>query len=108
MSEENVEIVRRVYAEWERGNFRTPEVFDPEVSVVWINPIFSPHSETRGLEGPEPGDARVPGCLGESTAPFAPGRTTKPAAAQRGARLRADRGSCRQSDYCDSRGLETR
>ena len=50
MSEENVEIVRRAYAEWERGNFNTPEVFDPEVHVVWINPIFVPHSETRGLE----------------------------------------------------------
>jgi ketosteroid isomerase-like protein len=50
MSEENVEIVRRVYAEWERGNFRTPEVFDPEVHVIWINPIFVTDSETRGIE----------------------------------------------------------
>ena len=50
MSEENVEIVRGAYREWERGNFQTPDVFDPDVRVVWINPIFVPHSETRGLE----------------------------------------------------------
>ncbi len=50
MSQENVEIVRRAYAEWGRGNFQTPEVFDSEVQVIWIDPILVPHSETRGLD----------------------------------------------------------
>ena len=45
-----MDIVRRVYAEWERGNFRTPDVFAPDVHVIWVDPIFVPHSETRGLE----------------------------------------------------------
>jgi ketosteroid isomerase-like protein len=32
MSEENVEVVRRTYAEWERGNMKAGvEVFDPEI-----------------------------------------------------------------------------
>ncbi len=32
MSEENVEVVRRIYVEWERGNFETVNEFlDPEV-----------------------------------------------------------------------------
>ena len=45
-----MEIVRRVCAEWERGNFQTPEVFDPDVHVVWVNPILVPAAETHGLE----------------------------------------------------------
>jgi ketosteroid isomerase-like protein len=31
MSEENVEIVRRLYASWERGDLRTEEFFDVEI-----------------------------------------------------------------------------
>jgi ketosteroid isomerase-like protein len=50
MSDENVEIVRRVYAEWERGSFRTTEAFDPEVHVIWVNQIFVTGSETRGID----------------------------------------------------------
>jgi ketosteroid isomerase-like protein len=50
MSEENVEIVRRVYAEWERGNFWTPQFFDPSVHVRWANPIFARGAETQGIE----------------------------------------------------------
>ena len=51
MSEHNVEIVRRIYAEWERGNFfETSEFFHPDVHVVWIDPIIVPAGETRGLD----------------------------------------------------------
>jgi len=50
MSQENVEVVSRVYAEWERGNFRMPEVFDPSIQVVWVDPIFVPEAETAGIE----------------------------------------------------------
>jgi ketosteroid isomerase-like protein len=50
MSQENVEVVRRVLSEWERGNFGTGEFFDPDVHVRWINPIFVHRSETHGLE----------------------------------------------------------
>ncbi len=50
MSQENVEVIRRLLSEWERGNFRTGEFFDPDVHVRWINPIFVHRSETHGLE----------------------------------------------------------
>jgi ketosteroid isomerase-like protein len=40
MSEENVEIVRRIYAEWGRGNFREgTEFYDPNVLLV-LRPEF--------------------------------------------------------------------
>jgi ketosteroid isomerase-like protein len=49
MSEENVEIVRRVYAEWEEGNFSTAEAFDPYVRVVWVDSMLAQRGETIGL-----------------------------------------------------------
>ena len=49
MSEENVEIVRRLYAEWEKGNFSPTEAFDPRVRVVWVDPMLAQRSETIGL-----------------------------------------------------------
>jgi ketosteroid isomerase-like protein len=40
MSEEKVEIVRRIYAEWGRGNFREgAELYDPHVLLV-VRPEF--------------------------------------------------------------------
>ena len=36
MSQENVEVVRGTFAEFERGNFWVPEVFDPSIRVVWL------------------------------------------------------------------------
>jgi len=49
MSQENVEIVRQVYEEWERGNFNTPEVFDPSIRVVWVDAIFVSRAEAKGV-----------------------------------------------------------
>jgi ketosteroid isomerase-like protein len=49
MSEENVEIVRRVYAEWEKGNFSTTDAFDPRVRVAWVDPMLAQRAETIGL-----------------------------------------------------------
>jgi ketosteroid isomerase-like protein len=40
MSQENVEIVRRVFNEMERGNFRIAEYLDPKVHVTWVNPVY--------------------------------------------------------------------
>ena len=48
MSQENVEIVRRAYAEFERGNFWVPEFFDPRIRVVWL-PAIGGDTETVGL-----------------------------------------------------------
>ena len=48
MSQENVEIVRRVCVEWERGNFSTPAAFDPSIEVVWVDPTRQ--SRTSGLQ----------------------------------------------------------
>jgi ketosteroid isomerase-like protein len=50
MSQENVEVVRRLLSEWEHGNFWTGDFFDPDVHVRWINPIFVHRAETHGLE----------------------------------------------------------
>ena len=51
MSQENVEIVRRAFAEFEQGNFWVPEVFDPSVRIEWLDPLgVVGVSETVGLE----------------------------------------------------------
>ena len=50
MSEENLEVVRRAYAEFERGNFWVPEIFDPSVRVVWLSPIAGGEAESVGVE----------------------------------------------------------
>jgi ketosteroid isomerase-like protein len=48
MSKENVEIVRRVYEGWSRGDFSQSELFDPDIEfemVDWPHP-----AKSRGLE----------------------------------------------------------
>jgi ketosteroid isomerase-like protein len=49
MSQENVEIVRTAFAEFERGNFRALEVFDPSIRIVWL-PVFGVETESVGLD----------------------------------------------------------
>ena len=51
MSQENVEVVRRAFAEPERGNFWVPEFFHPNVRVVWLDPLAAGKRETEGLDG---------------------------------------------------------
>jgi ketosteroid isomerase-like protein len=51
MSRENVEVVRRAFAEFERGNFWVPECFDPNVRVVWLDALAVGEPESVGLEG---------------------------------------------------------
>jgi ketosteroid isomerase-like protein len=34
VSQENVEILRRLYRRWEQGDFSTPEAFDPQVEFA--------------------------------------------------------------------------
>jgi ketosteroid isomerase-like protein len=50
MSQENVEVVQRAFAEFERGNFWVPEIFDPSVRVVWLSPIAGGEQESVGLD----------------------------------------------------------
>jgi ketosteroid isomerase-like protein len=50
MSQENVQIVRRVFAEWAKGDFSTAAAFDPNVSVVWVDPMLTRRAETVGIE----------------------------------------------------------
>jgi ketosteroid isomerase-like protein len=48
MSQENVEIVRRVYEGWSRGDFSETELFDPEIEfemVDWPHP-----AKSRGID----------------------------------------------------------
>ncbi len=48
MSEENVEIVRRVYESWARGDFTATVPFDPEIDFEMVD---WPHqSRTRGID----------------------------------------------------------
>ena len=49
MSQENVEVVRGAQAEFARGNFWVPEIFDPSVRMVWL-PGWTAASETVGLD----------------------------------------------------------
>lgn len=39
MSKENVEIVKRFYAETEQGNFGLAEFFAPDVRIVWLDNV---------------------------------------------------------------------
>ena len=49
MSQENVEIVKRAFAEFQRGNFWVPEFFEPDVRIRWLDAVGAP-SETVGLQ----------------------------------------------------------
>lgn len=54
MSEENVKIVRTIYAEWKLGNFRTGmELFDPEIVFESFMPDSSERVVVHGPEGVE-------------------------------------------------------
>jgi ketosteroid isomerase-like protein len=49
MSEQNVEIVRRIYDEWGRGNFRAgTELYDPDALLI-LRPEFPESGTYRGL-----------------------------------------------------------
>jgi ketosteroid isomerase-like protein len=50
MSEQNVEIVRRIYAEWERGNFAAAaEWYDPEIRFEAWMPDASENVTAHGV-----------------------------------------------------------
>jgi hypothetical protein len=49
MSHENVEALRLVYERWSGGDFWTPEIFDPDVEVVWDGLVDV--GTYRGLDG---------------------------------------------------------
>jgi ketosteroid isomerase-like protein len=48
MTEENVEIVRRVYARWAVGDFSEGDVFDPEVEFEMVD--WPEAASSRGLD----------------------------------------------------------
>jgi ketosteroid isomerase-like protein len=50
MSRENIEVLQGIYAEWRRGNFETPEVFDPNIEVRWTPSGIDTFGTTKGLE----------------------------------------------------------
>jgi ketosteroid isomerase-like protein len=50
MSQENVGIVTGVFAAWAIGDFSTTAAFDPNVSVMWVDPMLTRRAETVGIE----------------------------------------------------------
>ena len=55
MSQENVEALKAVYAEWAAGNFWTPHIFDPGVEVVWADQMPDATRSARGLSALDAG-----------------------------------------------------
>ncbi len=52
MSQENVEIVRELYADWSKGDFRVGlELFDPELHFSIDGAVTPIPGEWRGVEG---------------------------------------------------------
>jgi ketosteroid isomerase-like protein len=52
MSEENVEVVRRIYSAWERGNFaEVGKLFDPEIVFESVMPDSIERIVAHGPEG---------------------------------------------------------
>jgi ketosteroid isomerase-like protein len=49
MVETNLEIVGRLFSQFEKGNFWVPEFFDPNVRVVWLEGVGT-EPETTGLQ----------------------------------------------------------
>jgi ketosteroid isomerase-like protein len=47
---QDVEIVQRAFAEFERGDFWTQEIWSPHIHVVWLDALAAGTSETVGLE----------------------------------------------------------
>jgi ketosteroid isomerase-like protein len=48
MSQENVELVRRVYEDWSRGDFSAGDVFDPDVEFDMVD--WPGQDKSRGLD----------------------------------------------------------
>ena len=55
MSEENVEALRAAYARYGEGDFWTPDIFDPEVEVIWARVMPDSGGPDRGLAAVEKG-----------------------------------------------------
>jgi ketosteroid isomerase-like protein len=55
MSQENVAALKAVYARWGAGDFWTPDIFDPDVEVVWAEELPDATRTARGLSALEKG-----------------------------------------------------
>jgi ketosteroid isomerase-like protein len=55
MSQENVAALQAVYAKWGVGDFWTPDIFDPDVEVVWAEEMPDATRSARGLSEVEKG-----------------------------------------------------
>ncbi len=53
MSQENVEALKAVYERWGAGDFWTPEIFDPDIEVVWAGEMPDLPKGGRGLSAVE-------------------------------------------------------
>ena len=49
MSQENVEALKAVYARWGTGDFWTPEIFAPDIELVWADEVPDLSAGGRGL-----------------------------------------------------------
>ena len=56
MPSANLDLVRPIFAEWERGDFRSTEWADPEIEYVWPG-----GSSSRSWKGPPNVGSAAPG-----------------------------------------------
>jgi uncharacterized protein len=50
VAQDDVAALRAVYEKWAQGDFWTPEIFDPQVQIIWTED-FPDLDATTGLDG---------------------------------------------------------
>ena len=50
MSQEDVDVVTRIYEEFERGNFWLPDLFDPSIRIDWSDALFAHSAHSAGVD----------------------------------------------------------
>jgi ketosteroid isomerase-like protein len=49
MPDKNLSALKAVYTQWAQGNFATPDIFDPDVEIVWAAEMPDIQRSARGI-----------------------------------------------------------